>query len=241
MEKKTLAVIVGLLIIIGTASYYVYQETTFSTPSAPSFIEDESHAFLDNPDGEIELRFEETKTGGKPIESYNLYKGNSSEDISRYDNSERENKVAFLTAGTKVRIQDTNVYPGETYYYRISAVNEEGEGKLSDTIEIKVQTGPRDFTASAQNDGIILNWTEPFYDEDDVYVGEYRIECEGNDSFYNSVDNLTSERTRYIVNGTENDTEYTCRVGVKLYYVNDPSPEPLWYPTYWTEEITVEA
>lgn len=69
---------------------------------------------------------EPTDDGGKPIQGYRIYRGNSSEQLS-----------LLTTVENEMEYTDGNVTEGNTYYYRVSAVNEIGEGHYSPLVQVK--------------------------------------------------------------------------------------------------------
>jgi ribosomal protein L40E len=60
-----------------------------------------------------------TSTGGSPITGYRLYRGTVSGSLT------------FLTTVTSTSYTDSSITSGQTYFYKVSAVNSVGEGSLS--------------------------------------------------------------------------------------------------------------
>ncbi len=89
-------------------------------PSAPQNLT------ADGSNMTIELNWEAPEDdGGSPITEYRIYRGNSSGNLS------------YLCSVDQTTYVDTNVTNGTRYYYRVSAVNEIGEGaKTNETSEI---------------------------------------------------------------------------------------------------------
>ena len=86
-------------------------------------------------DGYVRLTWEPpSDDGGSVITNYKIYRGTSSGE-ERY----------LATVGDVLTYTDTGLTNGQTYYYRVSAVNGIGEGNLSDEISI---------TPSNQTDGV---------------------------------------------------------------------------------------
>ncbi|MCD6384021.1 MAG: fibronectin type III domain-containing protein, partial [Thermoplasmata archaeon] len=69
--------------------------------------------------------------GGSLIVGYKIYRGTSS-----------GNETYLTTVGAVLTYNDTRVTNGQTYYYRVSAVNEVGEGELSEEVSALLQSAP---------------------------------------------------------------------------------------------------
>jgi subtilisin-like proprotein convertase family protein len=69
----------------------------------------------------VTLTWDEPASPGTPITSYKIYRGNSS-----------MHEVFMTEIGPSLTYADTNVVVGQTYFYRVSAVNGRGEGPLSE-------------------------------------------------------------------------------------------------------------
>jgi ABC-type transport system substrate-binding protein/fibronectin type 3 domain-containing protein len=66
--------------------------------------------------------------GGSPITGYKIYRGTTS------------GAVAYLTTVTTTSYSDTDVMKGQTYYYKICAVNVVGEGSLSSEVSATLES-----------------------------------------------------------------------------------------------------
>lgn len=66
------------------------------------------------------------------ILGYRIYRGNSSLDLQMYDVS------------TDTTYTDTGVINGQTYYYRVSAINATGEGRMSNEANATPNVAPQD-------------------------------------------------------------------------------------------------
>jgi parallel beta-helix repeat protein len=94
--------------------------------------------------------------GQKFVTNYRLYKGLT-----------EGGEIYFKNLATTHEYKDTEVGPGMTYYYKISAVNEIGEGPFSDAITVTIPTfpdAPRDLTAETGDSFVNLTWKEPSSD-----------------------------------------------------------------------------
>lgn len=87
-----------------------------SPPSAPTDL------VADAGNGTVALTWETpANTGGSPITGYKVYRGTSADSL-----------VLLDTVGVVTSYTDDNVTNGQTYYYKVSAVNAIGEGAMSD-------------------------------------------------------------------------------------------------------------
>jgi fibronectin type 3 domain-containing protein len=91
--------------------------------------------------------------GGSPITNYRIYKGTAS-----------DSEIFLVEIGNMLTYNDTNVSPGVTYYYKVTAVNAVGEGPLSNQASATpptVPTAPLNLTASTGDGYVYLSWSEP--------------------------------------------------------------------------------
>jgi parallel beta-helix repeat protein len=121
--------------------------TPGSIPSAPIF-----NAVVSG-DSFVQLRWgAPVSDGGFIVTKYRLYR------------AETPGEMEFLLDLDSLRYNDTNVINGVTYYYRVSAVNEIGEGSLSEEVNEKplsVPSEPRVLSAKSGDAYINLSWTAP--------------------------------------------------------------------------------
>jgi len=108
-------------------------------------------------DGIVILEWEDPQdTGGLEIIGYNLYKGLSQDDIS-----------VFVSL-PKRSFDDYSVVNNVTYYYAASAINNMGEGNLTEVVDAtpeakkRLPGPPINLTASTGNKVVRLSWEEPF-------------------------------------------------------------------------------
>jgi fibronectin type 3 domain-containing protein len=85
----------------------------------------------------ITISWEPGDNGGSNITAYRIY---------RYADGEDEKLIAELASNETTYI-DMNVTGGKTYHYRVSAVNEAGEGEKSAEVSAVVDTGEGIVTA----------------------------------------------------------------------------------------------
>ena len=91
------------------------QTTPYGTPSPPGNLQ--AHLV----DGQVILDWLiPSDDGGKPVENYRIYRGPSAAQLS-----------LLTTIGNHTEYTDGNVSEGNTYVYRVAAVNEVGEGQYS--------------------------------------------------------------------------------------------------------------
>ncbi|UCE39141.1 MAG: right-handed parallel beta-helix repeat-containing protein [Thermoplasmata archaeon] len=104
--------------------------------------------------------------GGSSIINYRIYKGTTSGDETFYQ--EIDNFLLF---------NDTDVSNGVTYYYKVSAVNEVGEGPLSEgarATPLSVPGAPLLWPAFSHVSRINITWEAPFSDGGSP-ITNYRI------------------------------------------------------------------
>ncbi len=66
--------------------------------------------------------------GGRPVTGYILFKGTSPDDLGE-----------LATLGLETSYTDTEVEPGIRYYYKVLAVNAEGQGNLTESVSVTIQ------------------------------------------------------------------------------------------------------
>ena len=74
--------------------------------------------------------------------------------------------MPLMTIGNVLTFVDLDLTSGQTYYYKVSAVNLVGEGGLSNeasAMTSTVPTAPRDLQAVVGNTTVRLSWTAPSY------------------------------------------------------------------------------
>ena len=107
-------------------------------------------------DGQVVLTWSApSDDGGSAITGYNIYRGISS-----------DGEIILTTIGNVLTFTDTGLTNGQTYYYKVSAVNGEGEGALSSErsatpMLLTVPSAPTLNTATASNGQVVLTWTSP--------------------------------------------------------------------------------
>ncbi len=143
--------------------------------------------------------------GGSPIKYYLVYRSNQSG--SGYV------QVANITAGSTLAYNDTGLVNGQTYYYVITAVNDDGEGSYSQEVSDKPGTKPDPpsnlHVLRVGDQNVTLSWTVPTNDGGYGII-EYKIYRSdtsgglhilvGNTSVTSFTDvNLTNGQTYYYV------------------------------------------
>jgi len=100
-----------------------------SAPSAPLVVTADAPTVPGIPtlsatagDGSVTLSWSVATDGGSPVSSYDVYRGTSPGS---------ETLLGPVTAATDT---DTSVTNGTTYYYEVSAINDVGQGSLSDEV-----------------------------------------------------------------------------------------------------------
>ena len=100
-----------------------------------------------------------SSNGGSPITNYRVYRSTTS------------GGETFLTnAGNVLTYTDTGLTNGQTYFYKVSAENSQGEGPLSTeasstpTLPATPPSAPRNLQATAGDGSVTLNWEAPAND-----------------------------------------------------------------------------
>jgi fibronectin type 3 domain-containing protein len=94
-----------------------------------------------------------SSNGGTNLTGYNIYRGTSS-----------GGETLLTTVGVVTSYTDTAVVNGQTYYYKVSAVNAVGESVRSNERSATPATVPRApilNSAKAGNGGTALSWSAP--------------------------------------------------------------------------------
>jgi hypothetical protein len=94
-----------------------------------------------------------TYNGSTPIVNYSIYRGVKEDNLSLL--SIQGNQCSLIDTGTEFGVE---------YFYSVSASNLLGEGPMSGTVSnttLSVPGLPRNLTASAELDSIILTWDHP--------------------------------------------------------------------------------
>ncbi len=137
--------------------------------------------------------------GGKPITGYKLYRGTSA-----------GGEVLIATPGpTQTYYNDTFVTNGVTYYYYITAVNDNGEGQKSPELNatpLGPPTAPENLTATTGNGYVNLTWNSS-NNNGGSEITEYRIyrngtliaNVSGNQLYYNDTNVVNGQTYTYYV------------------------------------------
>jgi len=147
-------------------------------------------------DGYVSLTWEAPDdNGGLPIVGYNIYRGTSS-----------GNETLLATVGNVLTYNDTGLTNGQTYYYRVSAVNGLGEGELSVEVNATPKTipsAPQNLVARAGNRYVVLTWEAPADDGGSPIIGYkiYRGTSSGNVVLLTTVENETTYNDTGLTNG----------------------------------------
>jgi fibronectin type 3 domain-containing protein len=143
---------------------------------------------------------EPTSDGGSPIINYSIYKGTSS-----------GLETFYLSIGNLTSYNDSDVSPGITYYYRVSALNIVGEGPLSNEAYATPPTVPSiplNLTAKSGDSFVNLTWDVPSSDGG-IPIIEYHIYRDDTTGIYDSVG---SDQLWYNDTNVFNGMTYTYNV-----------------------------
>jgi fibronectin type 3 domain-containing protein len=157
--------------------------------------------------GQVNLTWSASASdGGSAITNYKIYRGTVSDGES-----------LLTTVGNVSLCTDTGLTNGQTYYYKVSAVNEIGESALSGEVSATPSpvplkpSAPQHLQAASGNAQITLLWQAPSSNGSSA-ITEYRIyrgNSSGSEKYLTSVDgnNLT-----YTDTGLTNGQTYFYRV-----------------------------
>jgi predicted phage tail protein len=131
----------------GLASSIMDLTTLVSVPSAPRNIQANSGTLR------IDLGWEvPSSDGGSSITKYHVYRGTS------------QSQLSYLVETALTNHTDLDVIPGQTYYYRVSAVNVLGEGSASSEVNalaVSFPSAPASLQATKGKSSVGLTWSAP--------------------------------------------------------------------------------
>ena len=147
--------------------------------------------------------------GGSAITNYNIYRGNSS-----------GTETLLASTGNVLTYTDTTVTSGQTYFYKVTAVNSIGESSSSNeanatpTASPTTPQPPTGLTATAVSSSQInLSWTTSGNNGGSAITG-YKIErsTDNGNTWGTIVPNTDSTSTTYSDMGLSPSTTYTYRI-----------------------------
>jgi predicted transcriptional regulator len=125
--------------------------TPFTVPSAPTDLE------VDYDNGAVVLSWTlPGDDGGNAIGSYRVYRG-----------TDPSLMALLVEVPFETQLVDSNVVPGTTYYYVVSALNEAGEGAWTQAmaaypaLPIKTPGPPHSLKGSVDGEVVVLTWFPP--------------------------------------------------------------------------------
>jgi len=171
---------------------YAFEGTTLKPPHPPTNLT------ATEGDGYLLLRWSApADDGGAPITAYKIYRGEAP-----------GGETLLAEVGDDVTLyNDTDVSNGRRYFYRVSAVNEIGEGELSEEANATpagVPSAPRNLRAVVGDEMVNLTWEAPENDGGAEVVA-YRVYRDG--EFVARV-----ERMWYREEGLQNGRGYYYQV-----------------------------
>ncbi|MFP4545569.1 MAG: fibronectin type III domain-containing protein, partial [Methanomassiliicoccales archaeon] len=181
----------------GYATCTLGEEET-SVPTAPQNLA------ADADDGKVSLTWNApSDDGGASITDYRIYRGTSSGQLSHH-----------TTTGS-TSYTDSSVTNGQKYYYKVSAVNSEGEGPKSSEVSATPESAdqdtepsaPQDLTASSSDGKVSLSWNAPS-DDGGASITDYRI-YRGTSS---------GQLSHHTTTGSTSYTDSSVTNGQKYYY-----------------------
>ncbi len=150
-------------------------------------------------DGQVTLRWAAPNDdGGSAVINYRVYRGETS-----------GGEAFLIELDAVLTFTDTSVINGETYYYKVSAKNEVGEGPLSNersatpAATISPPGAPTLTTATPGNGQVTLAWTAPSNDGggDISSYKMYRGTSSGGESLIATLGNVLTYTDTGLTNG----------------------------------------
>ncbi|MFP4545447.1 MAG: fibronectin type III domain-containing protein [Methanomassiliicoccales archaeon] len=199
-------------------SYYDSTHTALKYARSQNELPDQPTELEAEPgDGSISLEWEAPQDeGSSPISGYNIYRGTSPLSLSLHDTV---NDTDYL---------DGDMVNGHPYYYKVSAVNDQGEGELSDLISAIPGTGedvpstPQNLNATSEGLFVELTWDAP-YDSGADDIDKYRVYRGTTSSSLDKYKTFEDEDVRSF-----NDTQVES--GQTYYYKVSASNSKGWGP-----------
>src|SRR5439155_178103 len=150
-------------------------------------------------DGSVSLSWSAPGSdGGSPITNYKIYRGGSADGETRHD-----------TTGDVLSYTDSPLTNGKTYYYKVTAVNEVGEGPPSNEASATPVSGdtapspPRSLSAAAGDTRVALGWLAPSSDGGSPITNYkiYRGTSSNGESLLITVGNVSAYTDTGVTNG----------------------------------------
>lgn len=171
-----------------------------ATPNAPQTPPEAPESLVATAgDGRVTLTWSAPPDdGGSPITNYNVYRGIVS-----------GGELILETVGNVLTYTDTLVINGVTYYYKVSAKNDVGEGPLSNEASATPQSSdqvpgaPENLVAAAGDATVSLEWSAPA-DDGGSPITNYNLHrgtSPGGESLYKAVGNVLSYLDSDVLNG----------------------------------------
>ena len=164
--------------------------TAFTVPTAPQLASATAGI------GGISLAWSApSSNGGSPISGYRIYRGAASGA-----------ETLLATVGNVSQYTDANAARGQTYYYKVSAVNAAGESARSNERSATAWTVPGAPTLTAVQagkDGVTLGWNAPSSNGGTAISGYrlYRGSISGGETLLATLGNVTSYTDTTAPNG----------------------------------------
>jgi fibronectin type 3 domain-containing protein len=136
-----------------------------------------------------------TSNGGSAVTGYKIYRGTAS-----------GTETLLTTVGNVLTYTDSGLTNGQTYYYKVSAVNVAGEGSQSNEVSAKPVTlpsAPRALAATGGDAQVTLTWTAPASNGGTSIIGYkiYRGTASGSEVLLTTVGNVLTYTDTSAING----------------------------------------
>ena len=136
-----------------------------------------------------------SSNGGSSITGYNVYRGTSS-----------GGETLLATLGSVFTYTSTGLTNGQTYYYKVSALNSVGEGAQSNelsAIPVTIPANPILMSATPGNAQVVLTWTAPNNNGGSPITNYnvYRGTTSGGEVFLFTLGNVLTNTNTGLTNG----------------------------------------
>ncbi|MDD1756995.1 MAG: fibronectin type III domain-containing protein, partial [Methanomassiliicoccales archaeon] len=136
-----------------------------------------------------------SSNGGSTINGYKIYRGTSA-----------QGETLLTTLGNVLTYLDSGLTNGQTYYYKVSALNSVGEGAQSaeaSAVPVTVPSPPTLISSTPANAQVVLAWTAPSNNGGSSITNYkvYRGTSSGGETLLTTIGNLLSLTDTGLTNG----------------------------------------
>ena len=185
---------------VNSASSGALSSEMSATPTAPATVPSAPQSFTASPgNAQVVLTWSApSSNGGLSIIAYKVYRGTASGGES-----------LLTTLANVLTYTSTGLTNGQTYYYKVSAINSIGEGPQSNEVSgtpvapATVPSAPQSFTASPGNAQVVLTWSAPSSNGGLSIIAYkvYRGTASGGESLLTTLANVLTYTSTGLTNG----------------------------------------